>query len=293
MKLTFYYIQFIISIALQKEVFRVFKQLQKLVCLLMVMIFVFSVSSQIRALEDSTSGEESSNDEDEKIDISSATITLSKSTYKYSGKAFKPTVSVVLGDVELAKDDYTVAYSNNIDAGTATVTITGQRNYTGTVEKAFTIKKAANKIVQGNIGASYSVKAQTIQLVKKAQYEKAALSYSSSNSKIKISSTGKVTIPKGWSGTVTITIKSKATKNYAAATLKVKILVPTNTTLSSVTKASATSLKVTWKKSSVATGYQVQYATDSKFSSKKTVTITKQTTLSKTIKSLKLNTMVS
>jgi len=39
--------------------------------------------------------------------------------------------------------DYTVTYSNNIFAGTATVTITGTGNYTGTKEAEFTIYKAA------------------------------------------------------------------------------------------------------------------------------------------------------
>ena len=38
--------------------------------------------------------------------------------------------------------DYTVTYKNNINAGEGTVIITGQGNYTGTVEKTFTIEKA-------------------------------------------------------------------------------------------------------------------------------------------------------
>lgn len=38
--------------------------------------------------------------------------------------------------------DYDVTYSNNVNAGTATITLTGKRNYTGNVTKDFTIKKA-------------------------------------------------------------------------------------------------------------------------------------------------------
>ena len=38
--------------------------------------------------------------------------------------------------------DYDVTYSNNVNAGTATITLTGKRNYTGNVTKNFTIKKA-------------------------------------------------------------------------------------------------------------------------------------------------------
>ena len=38
--------------------------------------------------------------------------------------------------------DYTVSYKNNTNVGTATVTITGKGNYTGTVKKTFKITKA-------------------------------------------------------------------------------------------------------------------------------------------------------
>ena len=43
-------------------------------------------------------------------------------------------------DVRLTKDtDYTVTYSNNVNAGEAVVTFTGKGNYTGTITKNFTI----------------------------------------------------------------------------------------------------------------------------------------------------------
>ena len=43
-------------------------------------------------------------------------------------------------DVRLTKDtDYTVTYSNNVNAGQAVVTFTGKGNYTGTITKNFTI----------------------------------------------------------------------------------------------------------------------------------------------------------
>ena len=40
--------------------------------------------------------------------------------------------------------DYTVSYTNNINAGTATVTINGKGGYIGSITKTFQIKKAAN-----------------------------------------------------------------------------------------------------------------------------------------------------
>ena len=77
--------------------------------------------------------------------VAKATVTLSATSYTYSGAAKKPSVkSVVLGSTTLkAGTDYKVSYKNNTKAGTATVTITGLGNYTGTVSKTYTIKKAS------------------------------------------------------------------------------------------------------------------------------------------------------
>ena len=74
------------------------------------------------------------------ISMSKTSITLSKTSYTYDGKAKKPTVTVVLGTKALVNGtDYTVAYKNNVKAGTATVTVTGKGNYSGTVSKTFKI----------------------------------------------------------------------------------------------------------------------------------------------------------
>ena len=37
--------------------------------------------------------------------------------------------------------DYTVTYANNVKVGTATVTVKGKGNYTGTITLTFMIKK--------------------------------------------------------------------------------------------------------------------------------------------------------
>ena len=61
----------------------------------------------------------------------------------YDGEAKEPEVTVVDGDPSMvSEDDFDVAYSDNVDAGTATATVTGKGNYTGTVEKQFSIAKA-------------------------------------------------------------------------------------------------------------------------------------------------------
>ena len=72
--------------------------------------------------------------------ISDTTVTLSQTSYTYDGTAKKPTVTVKDGTKTLTSGtDYTVSYSNNTNVGTATVTVTGAGNYSGTTSKTFTI----------------------------------------------------------------------------------------------------------------------------------------------------------
>ncbi len=58
----------------------------------------------------------------------------------YNGAAQTQTITVKDGSTTLRENvDYTVAYANNTDAGTATVTVTGMGKYMGTLTDAFTI----------------------------------------------------------------------------------------------------------------------------------------------------------
>lgn len=61
----------------------------------------------------------------------------------YDTKAHTPEVTVTFnGSTLKAGKDYDVAYTNNINAGTATVTVTGKGNFTGTASKDFAIAQA-------------------------------------------------------------------------------------------------------------------------------------------------------
>ncbi len=72
--------------------------------------------------------------------VGSGTVTLPASSYVYTGSAVNPVPTVKQGNVTLtAGTDYTVAYSNNVNVGTATVTVTGKGNYSGTKTANFTI----------------------------------------------------------------------------------------------------------------------------------------------------------
>ena len=79
------------------------------------------------------------------ISITSKTATLSQTSFVYDGKAKTPSVTIT--DLE-AGTDYTVAYANNINAGTAKAVVTGKGNYGGTIEKEFTITPAS---IEGKI----------------------------------------------------------------------------------------------------------------------------------------------
>ncbi len=62
----------------------------------------------------------------------------------YSGSEIKPSVTVtdIVNGSDIVKvSDYEVTYSDNINAGTATVKLTGKGNYKGTATTTFTIKK--------------------------------------------------------------------------------------------------------------------------------------------------------
>ena len=77
------------------------------------------------------------------IKLGTANVTLSNNNYIYDGKEKKPDVTVKYGYATLQQGtDYTVEYSNNVKAGTATVTIKGTGIYSGTVSKNFEIKEA-------------------------------------------------------------------------------------------------------------------------------------------------------
>ncbi len=210
-----------------------------------------------------------------RISISKASVTLSTSTYAYDGKAKTPSVTVKVGGKTLKKDtDYTVSYSNNTKVGTAKVTITGKGNYTGSVSKTYSIKNNFKKAtVSGistkaftgkNITQSITVKYNGKTLKKGTDY---TVSYS--NNKNIGTATVKITGKGSFTGTITKTFKiNPAKQEIQKLTAKSKAFF------------------VDWAQKGSATGYEIQYATNSKFTSAKKVTITNKKTDTKTVSKL-------
>ena len=95
------------------------------------------------------------------------TVTVLGETPVYDGSEKKPAVEVKYGETTLAAADYTVSYSNNVNAGvnTASVTVTSNDNssYKFTATKNFTIAQApiSGAVITDIADVTYDTKAHT------------------------------------------------------------------------------------------------------------------------------------
>ena len=210
-----------------------------------------------------------------RISISKASVTLSTSTYAYDGKAKKPGVTVKLNGKTLKNGtDYTASYSNNTKVGTAKVTITGKGNYTGSVSKTYSIKNDFKKATVSGISTkAFTGKniTQTITVKYNGKTLKKGTDYtvSYSNNKNIGTATVKIAGKGSYTGTITKTFKiNPAKQEIQKLTAKSKAFF------------------VDWAQKGSATGYEIQYATNSKFTSAKKVTITNKKTDKTTVSKL-------
>ena len=159
-----------------------------------------------------------------KASIKNADVTgIVNKTYNGSEQTQTPVVKA--GSATLTEGtDYTIdSYSDNINAGTASVTISGKGNYTDTVVKTFTIEKAAQNFTV-KAGASAINVGKTTKVTASGAKETQKYTFTSSNNKIAaVNAAGTVTGKAA--GTVTITVKTAETANYKAGSKTVKITV--------------------------------------------------------------------
>lgn len=189
----------------------------------------------------------------------------------YTGKEIKPAV-VVTVDKETLKEgeDYTVAYSNNVNAGSADVVVTGINDYSGTIDTTFNITKGQQTIEMtnplqvkdlGNGSRATNSKNCTLKLGFGLE-DKVNLSYSSDNEDVATVANGVITYQ--GVGECTITVTAKETDNCLEATLPIKVVVGkvgTPTFTPSVTsKTAAKSITVTSSTVRGADGFEVQYS---------------------------------
>lgn len=150
----------------------------------------------------------------------------------YTGKEITPAITVSDGSNRLTVDDYSVSYSQNTNAGTAKITITGKRNYAGTMEKSFTIApKAISSLTVSGVSSQYSYTGKAIMpivAVSDGNRKLTSNDYSVSYSQNSNIGTAKVTITgKGnYSGTLAknfvITVQKNA--SYTVGGYQYKIM---------------------------------------------------------------------
>ena len=154
-------------------------------------------------------------------------VTLGTTTYTYDGTEKQPTVTVKDGETVLtANTDYTVAYTNNQNAGTATVTVTGKGNYTDAKTANFTIAKAQlTDVTLAETELTYNEAEQTVSVssVKAGEVDVTADSYEVSGNK------------QTAAGTYTVTVSAKAESNFAGSATSQFTIKKANATLTAPT----------------------------------------------------------
>lgn len=186
-----------------------------------------------------------------KIDISGSTVTGIEKEYVYTGKAITPEVTV---DGLTEGQEYEVAYSDNVNVGSAKVTLAGKGNYTGKIEKTFSITPAelTGVKVTGYEG-SYDGKSHTITV--EGLPEDAEITYATEKD-------GKYTSDKPERTNVgTTEVYYKVSKaNYKTLEGAVRIIIKPGlpSSVSSVLYGYH-DIKVYWNKVSGVDGYYVYY----------------------------------
>lgn len=190
--------------------------------------------------------------------ISKCTVTLSGTSFEYTGSPIKPAVTVKDGTKTLKENtDYSVSYVNNVNAGTAYVYIGGKGDYNDVVSKSFTITPPTN-IAKAEITHPKSV----------YWYEGKAVEPEPT---VKL---GGKTLTKGTDYTVTYRNNSTTGKayfavkgigNYTGRQVVYYKIAPGVQTITDLRSFTAQKIVITWKKDKRATGYQFQISADPTF----------------------------
>ena len=165
------------------------------------------------------------------ISISSAVVSNIKDKY-YTGKGRIQDAVVTINGKTLEKGkDYTVRYSNNKSVGTATITITGKGDYTGTIKKEFKIKaKSISSATVSNIkDKSYTGKGRiqdaVVTINGKTLEKNKDYTVRYSNNKLVGTATITITGKGNYTGTIKIEFKINIAKSstYTIDEMKYKV----------------------------------------------------------------------
>ena len=230
------------------------------------------------------------------VDIESDIVTKDFSKvntqYEYKKMEIQPIVKMKQGDYNLSSmKDFEVEYDNNLNPGTATITLRGIGNYTGTITKTFTIRKRAmsnvsikTKFENNQLVITVNVPDNGRALEKDIDYTYTAVT--DETGKITITITG---IGNNCEGTIVKVIEAEDNPNRPVPTTTTapkKVSVKKATIKKAVNKKGK-KVKLSWKKVSGAAGYNVRYALSKKKLKKAKIKKVKKNKVSFTIKKLK------
>ena len=179
---------------------------------------------------------------------SAVTLSGSQEGFTFTGEAVTPAVTVrdVEGRELTAGTDYEVTYENNVEAGTASVLITGKGDYSGTAVKTFTISKADNTLSVS--GKTATLKSRKLKKKKQSLAVSKVMSLSDpgqgtlsyqlvSVKKAKFKKYFKIDVKSG-----KVTVKKKLKKG--TYTITVNVTASGDTNHSAATKTAAIKIKV-------------------------------------------------
>ena len=205
------------------------------------------------------------------VDINSDMITKDfsniKESYEYIIMEIMTPVKLKLNNSLLAVGiDYTVSYENNLYPGTATVTFTGQENYTGTITKTFDIVKRnmANVTVKAyfdsakKLVVTANVPDNGRSLIEGTDFVYEQTTDSMGNVTVTVKAIGD-----DFTGSKNITIKAEDNPNKPVTTTPApttKKITVGKVKLSKAQNVKGKKIKITWKKIKGVTGYKVRFA---------------------------------
>ena len=231
------------------------------------------------------------------VDIQvNAEVALDKTTYTYDGKAKTPSITVKVGENVLVEGtDYTVAYSNNVNSGIASVTVTGIGNYTGTIKKEFKINPSAVKNFTYSARSSSAV---ALKWTKNTSADGYVIEQYKGGKWVAIKTiTNNATVSHkvtGLSASTACKFRIKAyktvgkTKLYSGYTTKTVNTLPAGVKNFTYSARSSSAVVLKWTKNTSASGYVIEQYKGGKWVTIKT--ITKNTTTSHKVTGLKAST---
>ena len=140
------------------------------------------------------------------------TVTLAVTEFTYNGEEHRPGITVMCDGRTLAADvDYVAEFGECTTAGEKTVTISGIGNYTGSVTKSYTIKKASQTLSAEDVSIGFSETAKAV-----VTGAATSVTYESQNTDVATVTTDGTVTGTGV-GTATITVTAASDNNYELA----------------------------------------------------------------------------